>query len=362
MGKFPQLKEEEFSRAVSLGLFDYLRKSRSRGFVVSLSGGADSAAVASLVTLMASFGIEGLGKADFLKKIGLKIPSSNDPKPEQIVQSLLTCVYQATKNSSSTTLAAAKHLAEGIGAHFIQLDVSQLVDSYTALVSHALKRELAWKTDDLALQNIQARVRSPGVWLIANLKGAILLSTSNRSEVAVGYATMDGDTSGGLSPLGGIDKAFIRKWLRWLEKTGPMGLTPIPSLSLVNALEPTAELRPPGEKQTDERDLMPYDVLDRIEKYAIRDKLSPLEAFKQLRSQSRQYSPQELGLWVERFYTLWCRNQWKRERYAPSFHLDDENLNPRTWCRFPILSGGYERELIELKSFVEGLAHSPSND
>ena len=58
----------------------------------------------------------------------------------------------------------------------------------------------------------------------------------------------------------------------------------------------------------------------------------------------------------ERFFRLWCRNQWKRERYAPSFHLDDENLDPKTWCRFPILSGGFERELVELREYVEQLA------
>jgi NAD+ synthase (glutamine-hydrolysing) len=54
-------------------------------------------------------------------------------------------------------------------------------------------------------------------------------------------------------------------------------------------------------------------------------------------------------VWVRRFFTLWCQNQWKRERYAPSFHLDDESLDPRTWCRFPILSGGYVEELAALE-------------
>jgi NAD+ synthase (glutamine-hydrolysing) len=52
--------------------------------------------------------------------------------------------------------------------------------------------------------------------------------------------------------------------------------------------------------------------------------------------------------WVERFTTLCFRNQWKRERFAPAFHLDDENLDPKTWCRFPILSGGFRRELSEM--------------
>jgi len=60
------------------------------------------------------------------------------------------------------------------------------------------------------------------------------------------------------------------------------------------------------------------------------------------------HAPRQLALWTERFFVLWSRNQWKRERYAPSFHLDDENLDPKTWCRFPILSGGFARELGEL--------------
>jgi NAD+ synthase (glutamine-hydrolysing) len=59
----------------------------------------------------------------------------------------------------------------------------------------------------------------------------------------------------------------------------------------------------------------------------------------------------QLTGWVERFFTLWCRNQWKRERYAPSFHLDDENLDPKTWCRFPILSSGFTAELAEMRDW-----------
>ena len=97
-----------------------------------------------------------------------------------------------------------------------------------SLVSHGLQRELSWQTDDVALQNIQARSRSPSVWMLANLRGALLLATSNRSEAAVGYATMDGDTSGGLSPIAGIDKAFLRRWLHWCQTDGPGGIGPMP--------------------------------------------------------------------------------------------------------------------------------------
>jgi NAD+ synthase (glutamine-hydrolysing) len=164
---------------------------------------------------------------------------------------------------------------------------------------------------------------------------------------------MDGDTSGGLSPIAGIDKAFLRHWLKWMEDFGPEGLDKIPALEAVNRQTPTAELRPPDCMQTDEDDLMPYPVLDAIEKAAIRDKQGPVETFLRIRADFPIYQARILGLWVDRFFKLWCRNQWKRERYAPSFHLDDENLDPKTWCRFPILSGGYRRELLELMSLLK---------
>ncbi len=349
----PHVKEEEFTRAVTLGLFDYLRKSHSRGFVVSLSGGADSSAVASLVAFVVTLGTAELGRDAWLNKLSYLPDLKNAKNTAELVGRLLTCVYQSTRNSTSTTRDAAQRLSEALGAEFLSLDVDDLVEGYVKLVSEAIGRRLTWESDDLALQNIQARVRAPSVWLLANLRSALLLSTSNRSEAAVGYATMDGDTCGGLSPVAGIDKAFLRHWLVWLEKHGPAGLGPVPSLAAVNAQQPTAELRPPSAGQTDEQDLMPYELLDAVERAAIRDKRSPLEVFQLLETEFGQTDRRQLGQWIERFFRLWCRNQWKRERYAPSFHLDDENLDPKTWCRFPILSGGFERELKELRAYVE---------
>ena len=346
------LKEEEFARAEALALFDYLRKSRSGGFVVSLSGGADSSAVACLVSTLVYLGVAELGRDGFAKKLS-HIPGIVEARtPAEVINRLLTCVYQSTRNSSETTRGAAAGLAEGLGAKFIEFDIDRLTQGYTEMVSAALGRKLHWATDDIALQNIQARARGPGVWMIANLSNALLLATSNRSEAAVGYATMDGDTCGGLSPVAGIDKNFLRRWLRWMETDGPHGVGPQPALAAVNRQQPTAELRPPGAHQTDEDDLMPYDLLDAVEKAAIRDKLSPVEVFERALAEFPQHAPRQLGLWVERFFKLWCRNQWKRERYAPSFHLDDENLDPKTWCRFPILSGGYARELAALRERI----------
>ena len=349
----PLIKEEEFARAVPLALFDYLRKSRSNGFVVSLSGGADSSAITCLVSLMVGFGLADLGVERFRQKLSYIPALSGCGSAREFVRALLTTAYQSTRNSGPVTRDAARTVSKAVGAEHLEFDVSALHEGYVALVSGALQRELNWQQDDLALQNIQARVRSPGIWLLTNVKGALLLSTSNRSEAAVGYATMDGDTSGGLSPIAGIDKAFLREWLVWLEKQGPIGLHPIPELAVVNAQAPTAELRPSTSQQTDEADLMPYPLLDAIERAAIRDKQIPLEVFLQMRLNFPQYERRQLGIWVERFFRLWCRNQWKRERYAPSFHVDDENLDPKTWCRFPILSGGFEVELQELREALD---------
>jgi NAD+ synthase (glutamine-hydrolysing) len=346
------VKEEEFTRAEALALFDYLRKSRSRGFVVSLSGGADSTAVSLLAAWMIDLAITDIGLEKFREKLGYLSLPPDETDSRQLTQRLLACVYQATRNSGDVTRNAAQGIAEAIGAEYLEFDVDAQVQGYIDMVSQALGRPLTWEWDDIALQNIQARTRSPSVWLLTNIKGALLLSTSNRSEAAVGYATMDGDTSGGLAPIAGIDKAFIRRWLRWVEEQGPSGIGPLPAARLVNDQQPTAELRPAAAHQTDEDDLMPYELLDVVERLAIRDKMSPLDILQRVRVEFRQYTLPQLTTWVERFFRLWCRNQWKRERYAPSFHLDDENLDPRSWCRFPILSGGYVRELAEMRAWA----------
>lgn len=339
---------EEFTQAVSLALFDYLRKSRSHGFVVSMSGGADSSACAVLIRSLVERGIADLGLSEFQTRLNY-VPGLKEANSATEIMKLLFCgVYQATQNSSETTLTAARQVTQEVGGTFYQLDVEPMVRGYTEAVETAIGRKLSWDRDDIALQNIQARTRSPSVWLLTNLRNALLLSTSNRSEAAVGYATMDGDTSGGLSPIAGIDKAFLREWLRKFECGGSAGVQPVKSLRLVNEQQPTAELRPARYEQTDETDLMPYPVLDHIERLAIRDKLSPAEILEVLISERPEETAVRLQEWVRRFFTLWSRNQWKRERYAPSFHVDDKNLDPKTWCRFPILSGGFRYELSRL--------------
>ena len=335
-------KEWEFTQASALGLFDYLRKSKSKGFVLSLSGGADSSSIAVLVAEMVKRGIEELGLDRFTQKIGLTFtPKTSNPEKELVGQ-LLTTAYQGTKNSSEDTFLSARNLAESIGATFYSWTIDDEVNSYTQKIETAIGRKLTWERDDLTLQNIQARSRSPIIWMLANLNNALLLSTSNRSEGDVGYATMDGDTSGSISPIAAVDKFFILNWLKWAEKELDR-----PGLAYVNALTPTAELRPLERVQTDEKDLMPYSVIVEIERLAIRDRRSPADIYLMLKDELDL--PNEiLKEYIRKFFRLWSRNQWKRERLAPSFHLDEFNVDPKTWYRFPILSGGFAEELEQL--------------
>ena len=345
----------EFVKAVTLALFDYMRKSRSKGFVLSLSGGADSSICTVLVTEMVRRGTRELGVVPFLEKIGLpeliKEVETMEPARavQRIMEDVLICAYQGTVNSSQATFDSAKNLADSVGATFYHWTIDDEVASYTSKVEQALKRQLNWQCDDIALQNIQARARAPIIWMFANIKNSLLLATSNRSEGDVGYATMDGDTCGSISPIAAVDKQFILDWLIWAEQH-----LDYPALEGVNNLQPTAELRPLDQSQTDEGDLMPYRVIVAIERLAIRDRLSPKEVFSTLQETDLE-PPQLLLKHIIKFYRLWSRNQWKRERLAPSFHLDDFNVDPKTWCRFPILSGGYQEELNELDKRSQNL-------
>ena len=333
----PEDKFMEFINAETLGLFDYMRKSNSKGFVISLSGGMDSATCALLVYLMVNKAYNTLGVRFFSK---INRPDLQKVERENLLSHLLITVYQGTKNSSEETKKAARVLARGVGANHREVEIDAIVEAYTEMMTSAFEFGLTWEEDDLTLQNIQARVRAPGVWMLANKYNYLLLTTSNKSEAAVGYATMDGDTCGGLAPLGGVSKQFIKEFLESVSYYDFMD-------EILNQTS-SAELKPLSDSQSDEEELMPYDILDQIQKLVIIDKKNPTTVFDLLTLQNPQYAKDDIFSWVKKFYQLWSRNQWKRERYAPSFHIDDENLDPKTWCRFPILSGGYKKEIQKL--------------
>lgn len=152
------VRYEEFTRAIALGLFDYLRKSRSRGFVVSLSGGVDSTAAVVLCSLMFQYAIKELGIEQFVRKTGnlfKDLPRNAQPANHRHVAGhMLTTVYQATRNSGEVTRNAAEQVARAVGANHLHFDVDAIVESYTSMVSAETGRQLTWENDDLSLIHI----------------------------------------------------------------------------------------------------------------------------------------------------------------------------------------------------------------
>ena len=153
---------------------------------------------------------------------------------------------------------------------------------------------------------------------------------------------MDGDSSGSISPIAGIDKIFIKNLLNYLLDK----YNYLPLKKVLN-LKPSAELKPLEENQFDETDLMPYEILNEIERLAIKDRMSPNEIF--LHLQKKMKIKKELSkIYLKKFFLLFSQNQWKRERSAPSFHFDQYSVDSSLWLRFPILSNNFEEELNSL--------------
>ncbi|MGD1524631.1 NAD(+) synthase [Vibrio harveyi] len=355
------LEHEEAIRAVALGLRDWSKKTHTNGFALSLSGGADSTFVAAATYLsvyleLCEYKLKGLPVSEHLSNFAQELPEPFESKPlldmsvdeirqftQDIMEGYMFTLYQGTSNSSDVTLNAAKSVAKGTGAMFDDWNIEELTKEYTRLTEGTIARSLNWEDDDIALQNIQARVRSPGIWFLANIKNKLLLTTSNMSEGAVGYVTMDGDSSGVLAPISGITKGRVLKILHWLHDTGLIIETRenpynhnMGCLYPVINQKPTAELRP--EEQNDEDDLMPFDILDRIVELFMVKRKSEESIINTLIHEFDTYEEDVLQGYVALFFRLFKRNQWKRERQAPGFHIEVNSLDPKTYGRFSLFS------------------------
>ena len=338
-------KFDEFIDAFNLALSDYLIKSKSRGFALSLSGGLDSSSLAILIYEMINRSINKIGIEKTIKrfKIDKKIINQNNSNIiKKLCNKLLYTAYQKTENSSFKTIESSKKISQFIGSNHYEWSIDEEVASIVKKISKRTKINYNWEDHDISLQNIQSRVRSPFIWFIANTNNLLLLTTSNRSESSVGYSTMDGDSSGSIAPLAGVDKFFLRELINYMkDKLG------YKILSHVLSLEPSAELKPHQFNQKDENDLMPYDLLSKIEKMAILNKMSPKQIKNVLISQG-DFDTKLILSGIKKFFNLFGKNQWKRERTAPSFHFDEYSVDPSSWLRMPILSGNFKEELDNL--------------
>jgi NAD+ synthase (glutamine-hydrolysing) len=225
--------EAEVYEALKLGLRDYVNKNGFMRVVVALSGGIDSA----LVTLIA---VDALG-------------------PERVV-----CVSMPSPHSSEGTQADARSIAKNLGVELIEIPIEPEMDAYRETLAELFSRPDA--EPGIAEENLQARIRGNIVMALSNAFGWLVLTTGNKSELSVGYATLYGDMAGGFAVIKDVFKTLVYRLVRHRNGLGD-GEPPIP----VSAIErpPSAELRP---DQRDEDSLPPYDVLDRIlEAYVERD-------------------------------------------------------------------------------------------
>ncbi len=218
--------EERVYRALSLGLRDYLHKCGFKSAVLGLSGGIDSA-------LTAVIAVEALGKENVR---GVSLPS---------------------QFSSQGSLDDARMLAANLG---IRYDVIPIQPAFEA-VKGQLAGVFAGLKEDIAEENIQARLRGVILMAMSNKFGSLLLTTGNKSEMAVGYCTLYGDMNGGLAVISDVPKMMVYRVSNWINREREM----IPSASITKA--PSAELRP---NQTDQDSLPPYEILDAIlEEYVV---------------------------------------------------------------------------------------------
>ncbi|MEO1268230.1 MAG: NAD(+) synthase [Myxococcota bacterium] len=332
----------ELELALCMGLRDYMRKTGAKGYCLALSGGRDSGMCALLVHRMFAYDNPGLDSEAL----------------RNLIREHFVCAYLATRNSSDTTRNAARAMAEECGAIYIDGDVDGPVQAVTAAGEQMLGHPLSWETHDIPLQNIQARTRSVAIWLIANVYRFILLTTSNKSEASVGYSTMDGDSSGGLAPIADVPKSLIQLWLAWVRR-----FHDFKAIDFILKAPASAELRPQEMAQTDEDDLMPFDILDQLMYHFVQRSLEPVEIFETLwpvLQQRYDHNPRLFADHIAKFVRMLCRAQWKRERFAIAFRVTAFDLDPKTGFRFPPVQQGFDEEIQALYARIEALEASGS--
>jgi NAD+ synthase (glutamine-hydrolysing) len=211
---------DEIYQALLLGTRDYVSKCGFEKVIVGLSGGIDSSVVAALA--VASLGHENV--------LGVGMPGPY---------------------SSPGSLDDARQLAQNLGIRFLTLNISPAFDAYR----HTLAESFAGQPEDVTEENLQARIRGNLLMALANKFGALVLSTGNKSELAVGYCTLYGDLAGGLAVISDVPKMMVYDLARHINTAKPV----VPDACLTKP--PSAELRP---GQTDQDSLPPYDTLDTI--------------------------------------------------------------------------------------------------
>ncbi|MCX6959404.1 MAG: NAD+ synthase [Verrucomicrobia bacterium] len=257
----------ELYRALVLGLRDYFRKCGFQSAVLGLSGGIDSALTAVLA-------VEALGK-------------------ENVTGAAMPGPY-----SSEGSVRDARLLAKTLGIKCLNLPITHTYE----VMNNGLEEVFADRPEDATEENLQARLRGITMMALSNKFGSLLLTTGNKSELAVGYCTLYGDMCGGLAVISDLPKTLVYSLSRWINRESEI----IPARSIEKA--PSAELRP---DQKDQDSLPPYDLLDAILALYVEENLPLREIV------ARGYDE----ALVRRITGMVDRNEYKREQAAPGLKV-----------------------------------------
>jgi NAD+ synthase (glutamine-hydrolysing) len=303
---------EELLDALALGIGDYFEKEGCfRTIGVALSGGRDSL----LVLAIARRWIDTRWRDD-----------SADERRAR-ARTLLRAFYMPTRYSSAETRAAAEQVALEYDATFAVVSIDDAFERELAAVERMLQP--GETMTPLARQNIQARVRAARMWTWANSAAGLFLQTSNMSEKSVGYVTIGGDGEGALSVIANVPKTVVNYLLAWLyDRTVSEGIR------LTLEKPATAEL---AEDQEDERDLMPYPVLDACFALFAGEKMAPSEVEQALITVFPEHPPDTLRAWVTRFVRLFEASIYKWVQAPISLHVGNLDLERERALQLPVV-------------------------
>ncbi|KAL4642031.1 glutamine-dependent NAD(+) synthetase [Arapaima gigas] len=336
--------EEEISLGPACWLWDYLRRSGQAGFMLPLSGGIDSSSTACIVYSMCDQICQAVrnGSTQVLQDVRCVVGNATyTPKdPRELCGRLFTTCYMASENSSQDTCKRAKDLAAQIGSTHINLNIDMAVKAILGIFSLVTGKLPQFRAnggstrENLALQNVQARVRMILAYLFAQLSlwaqgrpgGLLVLGSANVDESLTGYFTKYDCSSADINPIGGISKTDLKHFLQYCADI--FKLTALPSIL---AAPPTAELEPLRDghiSQTDESDMgMTYAELSVIGRLRKLSKCGPYSMFCKLIHIWREVcSPIQVAMKVKHFFRMYSVNRHKMTTMTPAYHA--ENYSP----------------------------------
>lgn len=336
--------EEEISLGPACWLWDYLRRSGQAGFLLPLSGGVDSSSSACIVYSMCVQICHAIrqGNSQVLEDVQRVVNDSSyrPDDPHELCGRLFTTCYMASENSSEDTRNRAKDLAAQIGSNHLNINIDMAVKGMLGIFSMVTGKWPQFRAnggsarENLALQNVQARIRMVLAYLFAQLclwaqgkpGGLLVLGSANVDESLTGYFTKYDCSSADINPIGGVSKTDLKCFLEYCIKR--FQLT---AITRILEAPPTAELEPLTDGkvvQTDEADMgMTYSELSVIGRLRKISKCGPYSMFcKLIHLWKETFSPSQVAAKVKHFFRMYSINRHKMTTVTPSYHA--ENYSP----------------------------------